>query len=58
MNLNNLDLNSGEVRVLGKGSKERIVLLGRAAQEALGEYLNLGRGQLLSSGRMETTRFS
>jgi len=51
MNLNNLDLNSGEVRVLGKGSKERIVLLGRAAQEALGEYLNLGRGQLLSSGK-------
>jgi integrase/recombinase XerC len=42
------DLDAGEMefRVMGKGSKERVVLLGRAAREALDDYLNLGRGEL------------
>lgn len=48
MNLRDVDLRAGEIRVLGKGSKERIVLLGRAAQEALHAYLEAGRGKLLS----------
>ncbi len=34
-----LDARAGEVRVLGKGSKERIVPLGRMALEALERYL-------------------
>ena len=37
--LDALDLGGGEVRVLGKGRKERVGLLGRPAREALREYL-------------------
>lgn len=48
MDLADVDLKTGEVKVLGKGSKERIVLLGRAAVESLGLYLNTGRSGLLS----------
>jgi site-specific recombinase XerD len=38
-----LDLQRGEIRVLGKGRKERIGLLGRPARAALGGYLEDGR---------------
>ena len=38
-----LDLRRGEVRVLGKGRKERITLLGEPARDALGEWLSQGR---------------
>jgi integrase/recombinase XerD len=41
-----VDLESRIVRVLGKGSKERIVPLGRPAAEALRRYLALGRPHL------------
>ena len=40
---------SAEVRVRGKGSKERIVLLGKAAVEALGIYSSFARPQLQKS---------
>lgn len=46
--LTDLDLGAGEMKVLGKGSKERIVLMGRAAQEAMAAYLTSGRGKLLA----------
>lgn len=36
-----------EVRVLGKGRRERIVLMGAAAQEALARYLDEGRPKLI-----------
>ena len=49
MNLSDLNLSAGEIKVLGKGSKERIVLIGRAAQEALSIYLQSGRGKLLAN---------
>jgi site-specific recombinase XerD len=42
-----LDLRPGEVRVLGKGRKERIGLLGRPARAALADYLEDGRPILL-----------
>lgn len=48
MDLRGLDLAGGEIRVMGKGSKERIVLLGRAAREALIAYINGGRGAILA----------
>jgi site-specific recombinase XerD len=38
-----LDLRRGELRVLGKGRKERVGLLGRPAREALRDYLDEGR---------------
>ncbi len=41
--LGSLDVRKGQVRVLGKGRKERIGLLGRPAREALAEYLAEGR---------------
>jgi len=46
--LGDLDLSAGEMKVLGKGNKERIVLIGRAAQEALAAYLDSGRDKLLA----------
>lgn len=48
MNLANMDLRAGEIKVLGKGAKERITLIGRAAQEALSGYLHNARPRLLA----------
>jgi site-specific recombinase XerD len=42
-----LDLRRGEIRVLGKGRKERIGLLGRPARAALADYLDEGRPVLV-----------
>jgi site-specific recombinase XerD len=38
-----LDLKRGELRVMGKGRKERIGLLGRPARRAIADYLEDGR---------------
>jgi site-specific recombinase XerD len=46
--LSSLDLRRGEIRVLGKGRKERIGLLGRPALAALESYLDGGRPELAS----------
>ena len=48
-----LDLHDGVVRVFGKGSKERLVPLGRAARAALDDYLRNSRPalELAPSGR-------
>jgi site-specific recombinase XerD len=48
-----LDLRRGEVRVLGKGRKERIGLLGRPARRALADYLEDGRPALLERRHAE-----
>jgi site-specific recombinase XerD len=42
-----LDLRRGELRVIGKGRKERIGLLGRPARAAIAAYLEDGRPTLL-----------
>jgi site-specific recombinase XerD len=49
--LASLDLRRGEVRVLGKGRKERIGLLGRPARDALAGYLDDGRPVLAARRR-------
>ncbi len=43
-----LDLGRGELRVYGKGRKERIGLLGRPARTAIAAYLEDGRPMLLA----------
>ncbi len=50
LHIADLDLRRGEVRVLGKGRKERVSLLGRPAMEALGIYLDGVRPVLLARG--------
>lgn len=47
LNLNDLDFEEGEIKVLGKGAKERIVLFGSQARKALEEYLKRSRPKLL-----------
>lgn len=47
LNLDDVDLETGELRVRkGKGNRERVALLGRAAIDALNAYLQQGRKQL------------
>ncbi|MGH8889537.1 MAG: site-specific tyrosine recombinase XerD [Acidothermaceae bacterium] len=46
--VDDLDLDGGVVRLLGKGSKERIVPVGSFAQGALRAYLDLGRPALVA----------
>jgi integrase/recombinase XerC len=47
LNLEQIDLDSCEIRVWGKGSKERVVLIGEPAARALSNYLDNGRPILL-----------
>ncbi|MCH4209305.1 site-specific tyrosine recombinase XerD [Bifidobacterium sp.] len=44
--LSDIDLDERVVRLTGKGSKQRLVPVGRYAQEALTAYLNAGRPEL------------
>jgi integrase/recombinase XerD len=46
LDLGDLDLHDGLVRVLGKGAKERVTPIGRTARAAIGDYLTLGRPEL------------
>ncbi len=48
--LASLGLRRGEIRVMGKGRKERIGLLGRPARAALAAYLEDGRPVLVARG--------
>jgi len=47
LNLNQINLDTSEIRVWGKGSKERVVLMGKPATEALRNYLEQSRPKLL-----------
>lgn len=47
LELSNINLNQGVVRVVGKGQKERLVPIGDEAHESLKDYLSEGRPQLL-----------
>ena len=48
LNLEMVDLDTNEIRVWGKGSKERVVLIGKPAARALIAYLDRGRLDLLA----------
>jgi integrase/recombinase XerD len=53
LRLGDLHLDAGYVRCLGKGSKERVVPLGAAANAALQGYLARGRPALVAERRSE-----
>ena len=48
--MNSLDLEEGFARVFGKGSKERIVPVGRHAIHAIRNYIHGGRPHLTKDG--------
>jgi len=47
LDLGQINLNTGEIRVWGKGAKERVVLMGKPAALAVNAYLSQGRPRLL-----------
>lgn len=49
LNLERVNLDTNEIRVWGKGSKERMVLMGEPAAEALRAYLRQGRPKLFGT---------
>ncbi len=49
LNLQRVDLDTNEIRVWGKGSKERVVLMGKPAARALIAYLRQGRPKLFGT---------
>lgn len=51
LDMGTVDIARGQMMVRGKGSKERIVLLGRPARDALDLYLKEGRPKLLKGKR-------
>lgn len=57
LNVQDVDCRAREIRVIGKGSKERVVIFGRAAQEALAEYLRYGRPSLAHPERTDPALF-
>jgi integrase/recombinase XerD len=50
LDVDELDLEAGTVRLLGKGGKERIVPVGSYAREAVSAYLVRGRPALAAAG--------
>jgi integrase/recombinase XerC len=54
IDVDDLDLHRRTVRVLGKGSKERVVPFGRLAADALGAFLTRGRPGLLARSEKAT----
>jgi integrase/recombinase XerD len=56
LDLDDLDLDDGMIRVLGKGSKERVVPIGSGARGALAVYLRDGRLALRRARASRTVR--
>jgi integrase/recombinase XerC len=48
INMEQINLATNEIRVWGKGSKERVVLIGEPAAQALQNYISEGRRQMLA----------
>jgi integrase/recombinase XerC len=48
-----IDMDTREIRVIGKGSKERMVLMGKPAEEAIAFYLKESRHKLLGKKKTD-----
>ena len=57
LDVRDISLEAGEMRVIGKGDKERIVLLGRPAVAALRAYIDVGRPAQLIDRRPTSAVF-
>lgn len=57
LNLEQIHINNGFVRCLGKGEKERIVPIGDVAARCLQEYLDRGRHKLIRPGNNSQSFF-
>lgn len=55
LNVGDIHTQAGEIRVIGKGSKERVTLVGVPALEALDTYLGKGRSALTLKSDSPTT---
>ncbi|MBA7618201.1 Tyrosine recombinase XerD [subsurface metagenome] len=53
LDVGSVNLETREIRVWGKGSKERVALMGEPAAAALDRYLGDGRRQLVDNSRTE-----
>ncbi|GAA5154295.1 tyrosine recombinase XerC [Microbacterium pseudoresistens] len=56
LDVDDVDLDRGTARVLGKGSKERVVPFGAPARDAVAAYLRRGRPALLARGDKPSAR--
>ena len=57
LDVGQVDLETNEIRVWGKGAKERVVLMGKPAAEALTAYLKKGRPELLGDKKTSKALF-
>jgi len=57
LSINDVDLDAGSVRCLGKGKKERLLPIYDRAREALAAYINEGRPKLLGKNSEEEALF-
>ncbi|RCW51179.1 site-specific tyrosine recombinase XerD [Paenibacillus prosopidis] len=57
LNMENINLQLGFVQCIGAGLKERIVPFGRLAAEAVADYLQSGRDELLTQRESESALF-
>ena len=53
LTIKQIDMETREIRVTGKGSKERLVLMGKPAEEAIAAYLKEGRRKLLGKKKTD-----
>jgi integrase/recombinase XerD len=57
LNLSDIHLGLGYIRCIGKGSKERIIPLGRIAAQSLDQFIQTTRTKLLKPGKQEEALF-
>lgn len=57
LKINNLNMDVGFIKCMGKGSKERIIPLGRRAKEALKKYLEKSRNKLSKKAGQDKSLF-